>query len=59
MAKYIFSQGHVFVDENTISPTIKRPEQKLKLSVLLVIRGQRLRRNSQKEYSNAQKEKPT
>jgi hypothetical protein len=58
MAKYIFSQGQVFVDEKTFSPATTRPEQKIRLSVLLVIRGQRPTQNSQKEYSNVQKEKP-
>ena len=58
MARYIFSRGHVFVDEKTFSPATTRPEQKIRLSVLLIIRGQSLTRNSQKEYSNVQKEKP-
>ncbi|MFZ0545001.1 MAG: hypothetical protein WAM60_06170 [Candidatus Promineifilaceae bacterium] len=59
MAKYIFSQGHVFVDEKAFSPTPKKSEQKIRLSVLLFTRGQRLTHNLQKENLNVQKRNPT
>jgi hypothetical protein len=57
LVKYHFSQGRVFADERAFTPVLTKSGQNIKLSVLLVLRGQRQTKKSLEEKSDVQSER--
>jgi hypothetical protein len=39
LAKYLFSQGHVFVDEGAFTPILTKSTQSVQSSVLLILQN--------------------
>jgi hypothetical protein len=37
LTKYLFSNGQVIADESAFAPTMKKPDQGMSLSVLLIL----------------------
>jgi hypothetical protein len=54
MAKYIFSQGQVYVDEKIFVPLLKKPKRSTESSVLLILHKRWQFRLPAKEKRNVQ-----
>ena len=57
MAKYIFTQGQVFVDEDAYSPILKKLEKASKFSVLLIANGNKKAQLTPEDKTNVQTKK--
>jgi hypothetical protein len=54
MAKYIFSQGQVYVDEKIFVPILKKNKRETESAVLIILQKQRQRRLPAEEKQNDQ-----
>jgi hypothetical protein len=57
LAKYHFSQGQVLTDEGAFAPVLTKPEQGMRLSVLLILKKPTKSQTQMEKQPNAQPKK--